>query len=81
MKVTTICTPPHLCPHVVLIVLFAAMPLRGAFVSEPRVMLVDEEKIDEVTGEVETTLDLIVEGYARRVKVQVCVPIVVKDHL
>ena len=49
------------------------MPLRGAFVSEPRVQLIDREQTNEDTDEVETTLYLIVEGYARRVKVQVSI--------
>ncbi|KAI0706566.1 hypothetical protein C8Q76DRAFT_800975 [Earliella scabrosa] len=51
------------------------MPLRGAFVSEPRVQLIDREQTNEETDEVETTLYLIVEGYARRVKVQRQLPV------
>ena len=49
------------------------MPLRGAFVSEPRVRLFGKEEIDDKTHEVEVTLCLVVEGYARRVKAEVCI--------
>ena len=47
------------------------MPLRGAFVSEPRVRILETKKADEESGEWLQGFSLVVEGYARRDKAQV----------